>query len=113
MKEDIKLDRKILENAFPKSCKACGKEYSNYDNFLSDTKALDKGVLSQGPKQTVLAYRNCKCGSTLTIKLEDLRDYSEEGIKRREAFKKRLSQLEESGVKTKDAISQVKKEMGL
>lgn len=113
MEDQSPLDRKLLENAFPKKCGACHKLYKSYDEFLQETVSLPNGSLSEGPRQSVLAYRNCDCGSTLTIKLEDLRDYSEKGIKQREEFKKRLGELEGSGIKTEQAIAQVKKEMGL
>ncbi len=107
------FDRKTFENVFPKTCTVCGKVYSTCDEFLSKTSSLDRGDLSQGPKNSVLAYRNCDCGSTLTIKLEDLRDYSPEGIKRREEFRKRLKQVKETeGLDDQEAVAKVKKEMG-
>jgi hypothetical protein len=107
------LDRKIFEHAFPKECKACGSVYPNYDDFIKNTEALANGDLSQGPKRSVLAYRNCPCGSTITIKLEDLRDYSEEGKERRQLFKEKLLVHLENGVDEDDAIEIVKKEMDL
>lgn len=113
MEDQEAVKRKLLENAFPKKCGTCNTVYTNYSDFLQRTGPLPNGTLSEGPHHSVLAYRNCNCGSTLTIKLEDLRDYSEKGIKQREEFKKRLSELEKLGVESSDAIAQVKKEMGL
>ncbi|MCF8058639.1 MAG: hypothetical protein K9K67_05040 [Bacteriovoracaceae bacterium] len=104
-------DRKIFENAFPKECKVCGSIFSNYQEFIDQTLPLTHGDLSQGPKRSVLAYRNCTCGSTITIKLEDLRDYSEEGQKRRQIFKEKLIVLLERGIEEEEAIEMVKKEM--
>lgn len=110
-KDDLR--RNPFENAFPKTCKVCGEVYPNHDSFMAKTEALSAGSLSQGPHESVLSYRNCKCGSTITIKVEDMRDYSEAGIKQREEFKRRLKIHEDNGVEIKDAIALVKKEMGL
>lgn len=106
-------DRKHFENAFPKKCNTCGGIYFTYQDFNQRTDALEKGQLSQGPKQSVLAYRNCKCKSTLTIKPEDLRDQSEEGVLRRKVFREKLTKLTDKGTDYNEAVSQVKKEMGL
>lgn len=105
--------RTAYDNAFPKTCAVCGTVYDSHLDFIERTRPLQAGTLSQGPKDSVLSYRNCHCGSTITIKVEDMRDYSEEGVKQREEFKKRLSALIEEGMNENLAIEQIKKEMGL
>ena len=110
---NIKLNRTPTQKTYPKKCNSCGMLFNNHAEFLNNTTEINKGSLGQGPKETVLVYRNCKCGSTITAKVTDLRDYSEEGIARRDEFRKRLSEYEKQGMDKKNAIELVKKEMNL
>ena len=106
-------ERTAFENAFPKTCGVCNKTYNDHKAFLEETTPLRSGDLSQGPHDSVLSYRNCSCGSTMTIKVSDMRDYSEAGKKRREEFRRRLDLRLKNGEVEKAAINEIKKEMGL
>jgi hypothetical protein len=103
--------RTAYDNAFPKKCGVCGTTYEDHSSFLANTTPLPAGDLSQGPKESVLSYRNCSCGSTITIKVQDMRDNSSQGIKQREEFRKRLQAHIENGTPEAEAIKIVKKEM--
>lgn len=113
MTTEKQKNRIAFENAFPKTCGVCGKVYSNHDEFLKETSELNAGSLSQGPKESVLSYRNCSCGSTITIKVTDMRDNSEAGNLQREEFRKKLEVYLEKGMEQVEAVRLVKKEMGL
>jgi hypothetical protein len=62
----IGADSKI----FPKTCKACGRVYHNFPEYLQKTSAAAHGLeeysISLDPNFT-MQYRNCACGTTLTI----------------------------------------------
>lgn len=107
------IHRKPEGENYPKLCKSCGRSYKNYQEFFNQTTNLSKGDYSQGPKGSVLVYRNCECGSTITSKVEDMRDYTPEGVAQREEFKKRLRKRVEQGQDEKLSIIEIKKEMGI
>ena len=114
MTESNENNADFLDSNFPKKCASCGISYENEDIFFSNTDPLMKGTYSDGPKDTVLAYRNCVCGSTLTLKLNDRRDYSEEGIKKRRLFRQRMEFLiENQGVSKDEALKMARQEVGL
>ena len=113
MKDDSKDNRTAYDNAFPKKCAVCGIVYPDHKSFLTKTSPLPAGDLSQGPQESVLSYRNCSCGSTITIKVQDMRDYSDKGVKQREEFRARLKVLLENGKDEHEAIEIIKKEMNI
>lgn len=112
MSENDLKKRKLKEN-YPKICQTCGKSYGTYAEFIENTVELNAGDLGQGPGQSVLVYRNCSCGSTITSKVADMRDYSEAGEKQRAIFREKLKEYLEVGFEEKEAIRLVKKELGI
>lgn len=106
-------ERSPLPETYPKTCTVCGKVFLNHDDFFKNTVPLSKGDLGQGPKGSVLVYRNCTCGSTITTKVTDDRDYSPKGIAQREEFTRRLNKLLEDGKDKAESIALIKKEMGI
>lgn len=94
----------LVEAAFPKRCRNCGRSFDSATQFLADTEALRQGV--SGLKQSVdddaativELYRNCRCGSTLMDFFSNRRDASDAGGHRRVLFEKVMSHLETKGM---------------
>jgi hypothetical protein len=62
----IGADRRI----FPKKCRTCGKEYSSFPEYIHGTAPVAHGLEGYTDSLDVhrtMQYRNCSCGSTLTI----------------------------------------------
>jgi len=109
--EDFKHDlfsglKSLSESAFPKVCSSCGKRYESAEEFLKDTKSINKEksglkVAEEDDGQFIVeVFRNCTCGSTLMDFFSDRRDNSERGIERRERFSSLLEKLEGKGIET-------------
>lgn len=68
---EIMLDS--CEKQFPKKCGCCGKYFETFRYFLKNTKipAHSKGhslqLINYEGLHDVVAYRNCSCGTTITI----------------------------------------------
>jgi hypothetical protein len=94
----------LVEAAFPKHCKNCGRRFDTAEEFLLQTQAVRSNI--SGLKQSVddenmvivEAYRNCLCGSTLMDLFSDRRDASGAGQHRRDLFNKLLPHLQQKGL---------------
>ncbi len=107
----------LAESSFPKKCSNCGRVFDTANQFLLETQSIN--TTTTGLKQTededgskiVEVFRNCPCGSTLMDFFSDRRDFSEAGIKRREKFDELLKFLNENGLDTKIARTELIKVM--
>jgi hypothetical protein len=96
--------RALVEAAFPKHCRNCGRRFDTAEEFLLQTQTLRSDI--SGLKQSVddenvvivEAYRNCLCGSTLMDLFSNRRDTSGAGQHRRDLFNKLLPHLQEKGM---------------
>lgn len=70
--EFIKAFSKIGADSriFPKTCRTCGTVYHSFPEYIHNTSptahCLEESGNTMDPKLT-MQYRNCRCGSTLTI----------------------------------------------
>ena len=88
---------------FPFICSCCNRVYSSRKDYLLRTFALEKGDYTKGPNGTILEYRNCACGTTLAVILQERRDDSSVGLNAREEFYKRVSNLVDKGISITEA----------
>jgi hypothetical protein len=70
--EFIKLFAKIGADSriFPKTCRTCGRVYRNFPEYLQNTVATAHSLEEYGDTLDAtftMQYRNCRCGSTLTV----------------------------------------------
>jgi hypothetical protein len=94
----------LVEAAFPKHCRNCGRSFASAEEFLLQTQTVRSDI--SGLKQSVddenmiivEAYRNCLCGSTLMDLFSNRRDASSAGQHRRDLFNKLLPHLQEKGM---------------
>jgi hypothetical protein len=99
----------LVEAAFPKHCRNCGKVFETASQFIAETTSLYQDIT--GLKQSVdddnltivEVYRNCPCGSTLMDFFSNRRDSSEDGARRRGLFNKLLPHLESKGLNEKES----------
>lgn len=109
--------RELAESAFPKRCRACGREYANAAEFVAATRPPRPGCsgLKQGhdddERLIVEVFRNCQCGSTLMESFGNRRDLGPEGIKRRRRFEQLLGYLLARGVAAEIAHAELLKVM--
>jgi hypothetical protein len=55
---------------FPKTCRTCGRVYRNFPEYLQNTTATAHSLEEYGDTLDAtftMQYRNCRCGSTLTV----------------------------------------------
>jgi hypothetical protein len=55
---------------FPKKCRTCGTEYRNFPEYIHLTAPVAhclEGYIDALDVHRTMQYRNCSCGSTLTI----------------------------------------------
>ncbi len=101
--------RQLAESAFPKRCRACGREYPNSAEFLAATLPLreDASGLKQSrddnDQEIVELFRNCVCGSTLLESYWSRRDTSNMGIMRRKQFQDMVERLVATGCSVETA----------
>lgn len=99
--------QQLVAGAFPKRCRACGRVYRDFPEFLSLTDPMYSG---SGLKEVtddggicVEVYRNCRCGSTLMDVARDRRDESEAGRRHREKFDLMVRKLVAAGIERRRA----------
>jgi hypothetical protein len=102
----------IADDAFPRTCGACGRTISSAREFLAATEAIrGKSGLKQGrdddDRPVVELYRNCPCGSTLMEFFADRRDNSPAGQRVRARFGELLERLVAAGVPRDTARQEV------
>ncbi len=59
---------------FPKKCSTCGREYANFPQYIQRTSPVAHGL--EPYKDSLdsihtMQYRNCRCGSTLSVHLTE------------------------------------------
>lgn len=113
MAKNKPTDIEAQEESLPKVCKSCDKVYKSLEDFWNRTLPLLNGSYSNGPKDSVLIYRNCECGTTLTLRLYDRRDYSENGVMLREKFRVALKKWMDQGKSRAEAEKLVRQELDL
>ncbi|HEY6527063.1 MAG TPA: hypothetical protein VIZ65_00090 [Cellvibrionaceae bacterium] len=104
------LDKRIYDglkvlaaSAFPKWCAQCGAVYTSAEDFFAKTQTQPgkSGLVETTDEDgyTVVGlYRACSCGHALTGFFDDRRDWSENGLKRRQRFGALLDYVVERGV---------------
>lgn len=108
MVEESLKGLKALPLKFPRKCPNCGREYASENDFLEQTQGMRRGrsslkeVEDDDGQAIVEVYRNCVCGSTMMDEFQSRRDYSPEGIRRRQEFDRLIA----SG-KTREEIIQL------
>jgi len=61
------------ENQFPKKCSCCGRIYETFSEFLENTSLPNHSkdhslqLINFKEYKDVIALRNCRCGSTISI----------------------------------------------
>lgn len=109
--------RILLEAAFPKRCRTCGREYANAAEFIAATQPVRrdhtglKQSLDDDGKRIVELFRNCACGSTLLESFFDRRGLSDADTERRQHFEGLLKKLVEAGVEAGFARIELRKLM--
>jgi hypothetical protein len=96
-----------VKSEFPKECGKCRKSYKTFEEFYYGTDAIERGTICYPTLgEEFYLHRNCKspCESTLVVVLNDRRDDSVLGCRRREIFQSCLNRLEEKhSLSTKEA----------
>lgn len=100
--------RELVEEAFPRRCASCGREYASLQAWLAETRALPRGSglkagMDDGGAAVVDLFRNCVCGSTLMESFGDRRDTSPAGEARRRAFARLQEALMRHGLDAGEA----------
>ena len=95
--------RSLVSKSFPKHCR-CGKTYATVDQFLTETEESNYPtnilqVIGYTDASLAALCRDCSCGATLIVIINDRRDFSKDGIRIREEFGDILRVCEASGMK--------------
>lgn len=118
MKEIASLQQGLMTligTAFPRRCSNCGRVYESLDQFLNHAKPLPRHnelkVIGNEGNPAAGLNRSCVCGSTMLELVQERRDLSEEGEKRRRVFGQLMGILKEMGWSENDARSALIKTM--
>lgn len=84
----------LFTDRFPRSCSCCNKVYETRQDYLDQTVKLSAGSLIFNGRG-IQEYRNCSCGSTMTIwgPDDDRRDMSQMGVLKRALFRNCVHKL--------------------
>jgi hypothetical protein len=70
----IRLVFLSVNKQFPKVCKCCGKRFNDFEDFIENTYISEHTenhniqFIQHYDYKEVIAFRNCSCNSTMTIK---------------------------------------------
>ena len=67
LKEFVPQVTAICAAQFPKQCNTCGHIFNNFQEFVVGSKNLGTHPNHHCNPGSLIAYRNCPCGSTITI----------------------------------------------
>ena len=86
--EDVEAKlRALYREKFPKQCGNCGRVYETREQYLHATRDLRReNCVFVEEVNKVMEFRNCVCGSTLTIVSGSRRDETDFGVARRRFF---------------------------
>ena len=91
------LDRQLdslYAGKFPKRCNSCDRVYRDHAEYLASTREMRRGgTIFDDEDLKVQEYRDCACGSTLLVLVDNRRDESEFGQRRRRLFDEWLTRL--------------------
>ncbi len=76
----------IYRAAFPKVCGTCGRVFETEDAWEAAAKLSGTSTIWDSSTNLLHDYRDCNCGSTLLVVLEDRRDETAFGSAKRELF---------------------------
>lgn len=75
--------RNVVGKPFPKKC-SCGKIFTCREEYIGST-SHQSGSSYEEIKGAVMELRNCtECSSQIMIEVEDLRDYTLDGVRQRQ-----------------------------
>lgn len=97
---------KLYAAKFPKKCNCCGTIYETREQYLQATRSLNR-TATIFERNKVQEYRDCTCGSTLTLVTDDRRDNSEFGKERRRLFELCVEKLQKAQPQEHKKIEQV------
>lgn|GEM_PF-870516 len=93
---------------FPKKCRACGAVYPSFPDYIHNTNPLGRGLepyLEDLDVPRTLQYRNCICGSTLTV------SFTKETYPRIESFWEMIgTESKRSGKPVREVVSEFRKQ---
>lgn len=91
------IDRQLhslYADKFPKQCRSCDRVYRSHAEYVASTRKMRRGgTVFYDEDREVHEYRDCACGSTLLVLVDDRRDESEFGQRRRRLFDEWLGRL--------------------
>ena len=89
---------------FPKTC-SCGRRYETFADFVAATEGLGNSgeTLRADGQNLTNIFRNCICGSTLLVFIQEKRDESPAGLLRRMRYGERLKFLAQQGLSHQEA----------
>ena len=76
----------LYQEYFPKQCGNCRKIYETREQYLTATLQLEEESTVLDYDNKVFEYRNCTCGSTMLVMMDNRRDETHWGEMRRGIF---------------------------
>ena len=105
----------LIGTAFPRRCSNCGRVYESLEDFLNHAKPIPRQhelkVIGNEGNPAAGLNRSCECGSTMLELVQERRDLSSDGKKRRQIFGQLMGILKEMGWSENDARSALIKTM--
>lgn len=82
--------------SFPAKCGSCDRRYESMEDYLQKTLPVE-GVSGRSAN-TNSFIRKCRCGTSVILPAISRRDYTSNGVERREMFGSLLNKLEQGGM---------------
>lgn len=69
----------ICRSQFPRSCNGCGHRFNDFEQWISETDPVGMPTIDQAQADPfgMISWVNCKCGSTLILKCEDMEKHGQ------------------------------------
>ena len=101
----LKKLKSLIQYSFPVECTNCGRVYATLDQYLSQSEVLPQRRsrvtwFDHNDNSFTDIHRNYHCGSRLRVVINERRDKSESGIRKREIFDQRLKIFIAEGLET-------------
>ena len=101
----LKKLKSLIQYSFPVECTNCGHTYATLDQYLSQSEALSQKRsrvtwFDHNDNSFTDIHRNCHCGSRLRVVINERRDKSESGIRKRKIFDQLLKIFIAEGLET-------------
>lgn len=104
----------LLKSSFPTRCNKCGNVYHNAEEYLKKTHSIRprkvlKRLIHENDSTMIDLFRHCSCGNVVIEYIDNRRDNSGKGDRKRELFEELVGKITVKGIAPKTAKVELRK----